>query len=90
MYKLGEVGNDVYSVDGIDQRFLYEEMWNQITDTDYYFGTSGVSGIYETQYPNYMVTWERARKYNVGLEFALWNGLLEGNVDVFYENVPIS
>lgn len=80
----GEVGNDLYRVNGQEQRFLFEERWLQITN-DYYFGNSGALGIYETQYPNYYVTWERARKYNVGLEFGLWNGLLEGNLDYFYE-----
>ena len=29
------------------------------------------SGIYESQYPNYDVTWERARKYNVCMGAAL-------------------
>ncbi|MDR0938805.1 MAG: TonB-dependent receptor [Mediterranea sp.] len=80
----GEVGNDVYRVNGVDQRFLYEQKWSQITN-DYYFGTTGFTGIYESQYPNYMVTWERAKKYNVGLEFGLWDGLLSGSVDYFYE-----
>ena len=80
----GQVGNDVYTVGGVAQRFLYEEKWSQISN-DYMFGTSGKSGIYETQYPNYGVTWERAHKYNVGLEFGLWNGLLNGNIDLFHE-----
>lgn len=80
----GEVGNDVYKVNGVDQRFLYEEKWSQISN-DYYFGNSGKTGIYESQYPNLGVTWERAHKYNLGLEFGLWNGLLNGNIDVFYE-----
>ena len=75
----GQVGNDLYN-----QRFLYEEVWNQI-DGDYTFGTTGHRGIYEAQYPNYTVTWERAHKYNVGIEFGLFNGMLNGNVDVFYE-----
>lgn len=80
----GEVGNDVYKVNGVDQRFLYEEKWSQISN-DYIFGGAGVTGIYESQYPNYGVTWERAKKFNLGLEFGLWNGLLNGNIDVFYE-----
>lgn len=80
----GQVGNDIYSVNGVVQRFLYEEAWNQINN-DYTFGTSGQTGIYEAQYPNYRVTWERAHKYNLGIEFGLFNGLLNGNVDVFYE-----
>ncbi|MDE6077695.1 MAG: TonB-dependent receptor, partial [Muribaculaceae bacterium] len=64
----GQVGNDVYQVNGVAQRFLYEQKWSQISN-DYIFGTTGVTGIYEQQYPNYGVTWERAHKYNVGLEF---------------------
>lgn len=80
----GQVGNDVYQINGVAQRFLYEENWQQISN-DYYFGNTGMSGIYESQYPNYGVTWERAHKYNLGLEFGLWNGLLNGNIDLFYE-----
>ena len=80
----GEVGNDVYKVNGVKQRFLYQAVWTQIAN-DYHFGTTGYTGIYESQYPNYAVTWERAHKYNLGLEFGLWNGLLNGNIDVFYE-----
>lgn len=80
----GQVGNDLYQVNGVKQRFLYEQKWSQVSK-DYYFGTTGATGIYEAQYPNYGVTWERANKYNVGIEFGLWNGLLNGNIDVFYE-----
>jgi TonB-linked SusC/RagA family outer membrane protein len=77
----GEVGNDRYE----GQRFLFEERWVQMAN-DYYFGRTGFTGIYETQYPNYTVTWERAQKYNFGVDFSLWNGLLEGELDYFYEN----
>lgn len=31
----GQVGNDIYKVNGVDQRFLYEEKWSQINN-DYY------------------------------------------------------
>lgn len=80
----GQVGNDIYQVAGVQQRFLYEQKWSQIGN-DYYFGTSGQTGIYEQQYPNYGVTWERAHKYNVGLEFGFLNNTLSGNVDFFWE-----
>ncbi|MDL2309579.1 TonB-dependent receptor [Parabacteroides sp. OttesenSCG-928-B22] len=80
----GQVGNDVYKVNGAKQRFLYQEVWSQIGNA-YYFGETGTTGIYESQYPNYYVTWERAHKYNLGLEFGLWGGLLDGNLDLFYE-----
>jgi len=80
----GQVGNDVYQVNGVKQRFLYEQKWSQISN-DYRYGTSGKTGIYETQYPNYGVTWERANKYNVGLEYGLFKNKLIGSFDYFYE-----
>jgi TonB-linked SusC/RagA family outer membrane protein len=80
----GQVGNDVYLVNNVKQRFLYLDKWVQLSNA-YYFGTTGNTGIYEGQYPNYAVTWERAHKYNLGLEFGLWNRLLSGSVDVFHE-----
>ena len=80
----GQVGNDVYQVNGVKQRFLYQAVWTQLANS-YHFGTTGTTGIFESQYPNYAVTWERAHKYNLGVEFGLWNGLLSGNIDLFYE-----
>ncbi len=80
----GQVGNDVYQVNGVKQRFLYQAVWTQLSN-DYYFGTTGYTGIYESQYPNATVTWERANKYNVGVEFGLLGGLLNGSLDLFYE-----
>lgn len=82
----GEVGNDEYRVNGALQRFLYIPVWTQI-ETAYVFGNGGTQGgIYESQYPNHFVTWERAKKYNAGIEFALFHNLVSGNVDVFTEN----
>ncbi len=80
----GQVGNDVYSVNGVKQRFLYEQKWLQISN-DYFFGTTGNTGIYESQYPNYNVTWERAHKIDVGLEFGLFSNMVSGTFDFFYE-----
>ena len=80
----GQVGNDVYMVNNVQQRFLYEEKWAQLSN-DYYFGQTGATGIYESQYPNYAVTWERANKYNLGVEFGIMDGLLSGTADIFYE-----
>ena len=76
----GQVGNDKY----LGDRFLYEQKWSQIGN-DYYFGTTGTTGIFEQKYPNVDVTWERAHKYNFGVEFNLWSSLLTGNIDIFYE-----
>ena len=76
----GQVGNDQYT----GQRFLYEQKWTQLSNA-YYFGINGQDGIYEQQYPNYGVTWERAHKYNVGLEFGFLNSRITGNIDIFAE-----
>ena len=81
----GEVGNDVYKIGGAKQRFLYEEVWRQPQNNSYYFGDTGFQGVYESQYPNYIVTWERAHKYNLGVEFDFLHGLINGSVDIFYE-----
>jgi TonB-linked SusC/RagA family outer membrane protein len=75
----GEVGNDKYA----GQRFLYEEKWTQ--GNRYRFGTSSTATITEGAYPNYGVTWERAVKYNLGIEFGLMKDLLRGTFDIFSE-----
>lgn len=79
----GEVGNDIYNVGGVEQRFLFEEHW--ISASNYNIGNGTVPAYFEKQYPNYLVTWERAKKYNLGVEFGLFNGMLNGNIDLFYE-----
>ncbi|MDR1414428.1 MAG: TonB-dependent receptor [Odoribacteraceae bacterium] len=76
----GEVGNDQSP-----QRFLYVPVWTQL-GTAYTFGNSSArGGIYESQYPNVDVTWERAKKYNVAVEFGLF-GMIEGSIDIFRES----
>lgn len=81
----GQVGNDVYNINGVAQRFLYEPVWAQLAN-DYLFGSSSwKTGIYESQYPNYNVTWERANKFNLGIDFSLFKSLLSGTIDMFYE-----
>lgn len=80
----GEVGNDVYMINGVKQRFLYQAIWGQLSNA-YYFGTTGNTGIYETLYPNYGVTWERAHKYNAGIDFGFLRGLINGSFDIFHE-----
>ncbi|KAA6351684.1 TonB-dependent receptor SusC [termite gut metagenome] len=76
----GEVGNDK-----TDQRFLYLPVWTQLSSA-YTFGQGHTEGgVYESQYPNYAVTWERAKKYNAGVETGFLNNLLTANIDFFYE-----
>ncbi|MDR2414586.1 MAG: TonB-dependent receptor [Odoribacteraceae bacterium] len=76
----GEVGNDRSG-----QRFLYLPVWTQL-GTAYTFGNSSArGGIYESQYPNEKVAWERSKKYNAAVEFGIFR-LLDGSIDFFREH----
>lgn len=44
-----------------------------------------VQGAFERLESNPNITWEVANKSNVGLEFSLWDGLLDAEVDYFFE-----
>ncbi len=48
-------------------------------------GGTAVQGLYEAQQGNPNITWERANKTDIGLETSLWKGLLNLEVDFFYE-----
>lgn len=42
-------------------------------------------GLYENAEPNLNITWERAKKTDIGMEANLWNGLLTIEADYFSE-----
>lgn len=44
-----------------------------------------VMGLYERLEPNPLITWEVAKKTDIGLDLSLWNGLLVLEADYFYE-----
>lgn len=46
---------------------------------------SAVQGLFENAEPNTSITWERAKKSNIGLEAVLWRGLLTIEADYFFE-----
>lgn len=82
----GQVGNDAFkNAANQSLRFLYVPSWIQVNSV-YVFGDVNTQmGIYEGRYPNYLVTWERAHKYNAAFESSLLNGLIAVNFDWFYE-----
>jgi len=49
------------------------------------FGGSATMGVFAGTEGNPDITWEKATKYNVGFEFSLWNRLIAGEVDYFFE-----
>lgn len=48
-------------------------------------GETPTQGVYESSEPNPNITWERAKKYDAGIDISLWNGLLAFEGDYFYE-----
>lgn len=48
-------------------------------------GGSAVQGLYENAEPNTSITWERAKKTDIGIEAVLWKGLLTIEADYFFE-----
>src|SRR5690606_31762317 len=56
-----------------------------VVGTAYAFNGTAVQGVYERAEPNPNITWERAKKMDVGLEAGLWNDQLSLEVDYFYE-----
>ena len=80
----GKVGNDL----GTSARFMYMEgVWDSAGS--YYFGVNNSDGVprYELGTPGNMgVTWETALKYNLGLDFELFNHRLKFSGDLFQEH----
>lgn len=51
-----------------------------------FFNGSPNIGIYEKEpQANVNITWEKAKKFNIGTDASLWNGLLTFGFDYFYE-----
>ena len=79
----GLVGNDQIGGD----RFLYLSLWEN-GGTSGIFGSTTPNGSGSTQEKrsaNLALTWEKAKKYNIGIDTRLFNNGLELTADVFYE-----
>lgn len=79
-----------YGLTGNDQlngrRWLFISEFNDQSGYSLGDPLNWISGVGEGPMANPNVSWEIARKANVGVELKLWNGLLEANLDVFQEN----
>ena len=81
----GLVGNDKIGGD----RFLYLPDSYNASSGGYNFGTdnpTNQTAASEGQIGNPFVTWETARKQNIGVDMKLFNGKLGLNFDYFHEN----
>lgn len=85
-FTYGLVGND--AIGDSNDRFFYLSNVNMNDDgKGQDFGTNWgnhINGITVTRYANELITWEKAKKMNIGIELGLFNKL-EIQADVFYE-----
>jgi TonB-linked SusC/RagA family outer membrane protein len=89
----GEVGNDQLVVSGVTRRYLYLPSTFNTGQTGYYWGNSNGSvvnpyyyGTTEGTIGNPDVTWERAKKSDLGLDARFLRERVTLTVDVFKEN----
>lgn len=81
----GIVGNDNTQ----NRRFMYIDDPFYLNGSGYNFGTNignNQGGAYEGAKSNPDVTWERARKQNIGMDLYVFNDRLKTSVDVFKEH----
>lgn len=64
--------------------FQYLSTYN-VSGPGYVIGGNAVQVVTERAEPNPLITWERARKTDIGLEVSLFNSFLDLEVDYFYE-----
>lgn len=51
--------------------------------TKYIYDHSSVTGVYTTNLANKELKWERTAANNIGLDFALFNGIISGSIDAY-------
>lgn len=75
----GLLGNDRVA------NFQYLQIYN--IGNSYIFGDNPLrsNGLTPGTTPNANITWETSEKINLGVDFRLKKGLLEGSIDAFYE-----
>ncbi len=80
---LGRTGNGI----GTAWATYYGYLSNFSVGSGAYFGTSLVqsTGMYQSRVANDRLTWEKADKANIGVDFAFLKNRLTGTVDVFSE-----
>ena len=78
----GVVGSDV----ALGNQYLYNQVYNQ--GGGYSFGQTGqsVGTIYEGALGNNNVTWEKSKKFDVGLDVNLFNDKISFSADYFHEH----
>ena len=82
---LGWVGNDRAWIGGVEQRFIFIQQYNYMSNGGYMFGDNKVEGVRADKVANPNVTWETARKFNIGFDVSFLNNLFTLSTDYFHE-----
>jgi len=80
----GSTGNDG-TTDGSIPAYQWKNNYYQ--GASYVFGDDYRLGIAPGTFPNPDITWEKASSYDVGLDFGLFNGKLNGELDYFKRRI---
>ncbi len=75
----GVVGSDVTP----GNQYLYQQVYQE--GGGYYFGYAGYPTVYEGALGNNNVTWEKARKFDVGIDLNMLDNKLSLTLDYFYD-----
>ena len=83
----GEVGNDKI---GGDTRFPYISLISEVDASGSYafgqFGSNYITGYRMTTVGTPNLTWEKATKWDIGVDWSIFNGMFTGTVDYFRDN----
>lgn len=76
----GEIGDD-----NVNQRWIYMTQWayGGQSSLDVNHGTSPYNWYRESAVGNPGIKWETAKKFNFGVDLAVFKGLLAGSVEIF-------
>jgi len=73
-----------YSNTGYDATGNFQYLTGYELEGGYILDGSPVTGIESTGLANKDIFWEDLKTYNVGIDYALWNSKLYGELDLFY------
>ncbi|MDP3667759.1 MAG: TonB-dependent receptor, partial [Sediminibacterium sp.] len=69
-----------------NQAILPYQTLGSLSRTTYAFGTSGAFGYRPNEIPNPNLKWEKSGTANIGLDFSLFNNLINGSVEMYRTN----
>ncbi|MDD3036868.1 TonB-dependent receptor [Bacteroides sp.] len=92
-YSYGKVGNDNLMAGGTKVRFPYLSTYKNENKYGYYYGDLGTSsspgafyqGLTYQNFASEGITWEIAKKHDVGIDFSMFNDKFSGTIDYFNE-----